>query len=143
MNKLQKQIHDDLLSLTKAENGAFYYVDNKIDEVVYRIFSYRLIPRFSTWLVNDSALECRGITFEMGDNDQPVRLVSWPFEKFFNLNENPLTTGLDLSEPRDIVVKRDGSLMSSMHLGLWSNRYFVRPNFVSMGRPARKIPKLL
>ena len=47
--------------------------------------------------------------FEMKE-DTPVRLACFPMEKFFNLNEVPSTTGLDLSEIVEITVKMDGSL---------------------------------
>ena len=116
MNAQQKRIYDDLFALTKAESGTFIFFDNTINETVYRIFSYRLIPSYTMWLINDSALECRGITFEMDDEDHPVRLVSWPLEKFFNLQENPMTMDLDLSRPTEILSKEDGSLISSMYL---------------------------
>jgi T4 RnlA family RNA ligase len=46
-------------------------------------------------------------------------LVSLPFEKFFNLNENPMTTDLDFSMVEFIHDKRDGSLISTfMHDGV-------------------------
>lgn len=116
MNDLQKRMYKDLLALTQAERNTFVAIDSTIDDAKFRIFTYRLISSYSQWLTNDSALECRGITFEMNDNDQPTRVVSWPFEKFFNLNENPSTTDLDVSNPTEILVKEDGSLISSMYL---------------------------
>lgn len=42
-----------------------------------------------------------------------VRLASLPMEKFFNLNENPMTMNLDLTRVVDIEDKVDGSLMST------------------------------
>lgn len=116
MNELQKRVYRELLELTIAESNIFIAVDNTIDGVSYRIFTYRLISSYEKWLTNDSALECRGITFEMREQ-QPVRLASWPFEKFFNLNENPMTKDLNLSNPREILLKEDGSLISSLLVG--------------------------
>jgi len=112
MNEMQ--LYNDLVELTEDESGSFFFVDNSLDGVVYRIFSYRSVWDYSKWLLNDAALECRGITFEMDDDLQPTCLVSWPFEKFFNVNENPLSSNLELSAPTEIVVKKDGSLISSL-----------------------------
>ena len=67
------------------------------------------------------ALYARGVMFEVQkteDGVRPIRLASLPMPKFFNLNENPFTMGLDLSEIDRIEVKSDGSLMSSyIHKG--------------------------
>lgn len=43
-----------------------------------------------------------------------IRLASLPLQKFFNLNENPITIGLDLSQGAELIMdKVDGSLISS------------------------------
>jgi T4 RnlA family RNA ligase len=87
--------------------------------VNYQVFLYRWAS-YSRWTLDEFAVESRGITFQMEDN-QPERLVSWPFEKFFNLHENPMTTNVDLSNPKEILLKEDGSLISTVdtHKGLW------------------------
>ncbi len=58
------------------------------------------------------AQKFRGIMFEM-DGDTPIRIASRPMEKFFNLNENPMTMGIDISDVEYIMDKADGSLVSS------------------------------
>ena len=50
--------------------------------------------------------------FRLND-DNTGELVSLPFEKFFNLNENPITTNVDLSKTVEISEKADGSLIST------------------------------
>lgn len=119
MNDYQKQLYVDLVTLTQS-NEAFYYQDFVLDDKTYRIFNYRLASYTDFQL--PSALECRGIMFEMsvgmGGAIHAVRLASLPMEKFFNLNENPSTIGLDLSTVVDVQEKADGSLMSTyMHDG--------------------------
>jgi RNA ligase len=90
-------------------NEAFYFVDHNINGALYRVFTYRLAS-YTDFLEPD-ALECRGHMFLVdGDN---VELVSLPLEKFFNLNENPMTMGLNLSDVEFIHEKRDGSLIST------------------------------
>jgi T4 RnlA family RNA ligase len=110
----QFQIYNNLLDLSKFTE-AFYFVDQKVDEVPYRIFLYRLASY--TDFLQPSALESRGIMFEMSPShlDMPVRLACRPFRKFFNLGENPMTMNLDLSEDNIeyITDKMDGSLIST------------------------------
>lgn len=117
MNEYQTQLYANLVSLTQA-NEAFYYQDFVLEGTTYRIFNYRLASY--TDFQQPGALECRGIMFEMAkDHNGAVyakRLASMPMEKFFNLNENPMTMGLDLSKVVAIEEKADGSLMSTyMH----------------------------
>jgi RNA ligase len=108
----QKQIYDNLLSLAQ-KNDAFYFVDQEIENVKFRIFLYRLAS-YTDFLEPD-ALESRGITFEIDADGNPVRLACRPFKKFFNLGENPFTMNLDLSADNieSITDKADGSLISS------------------------------
>jgi len=107
-----------------AENEAFYFNDWELDGTIYRNFNYRLASY--TDFLEPGALECRGIMFEIINPDagfgalegyvQPLRLASLPFEKFFNLNENPMTMDLDLSTIVEITDKADGSLITTyMH----------------------------
>lgn len=93
-------------------NDAFYFADQELDGFTYRIFNYRL-ANYSNFL-EPSALECRGVMFEMNGDDM-VRLASHPQIKFFNLNENPFTMDLDLVDDNihRIEMKADGSLMST------------------------------
>jgi RNA ligase len=51
--------------------------------------------------------------FELDATGNPVALVALPPPKFFNNEENPLTMGLDFSNPRQIMLKMDGSLINT------------------------------
>jgi len=115
MNELQLTLYAQLMKLA-TEREAFYYKDFSWDDVTYRIFNYRLASY--TDFLEPGALECRGIMFEV-QGDEAVRLASWPIEKFFNLNENPFTMDLDLSEIESIGLKVDGSLISTFHHEGW------------------------
>lgn len=106
-----QQLYDNLMELCKDSQRKFFYSDDISGTGRhYRIFSYNYAA-YSDWLLPD-ALECRGIMFEM-DGDIPVRIAARPMEKFFNLNENPLTIGLDLEEVDYLLAKEDGSLVSA------------------------------
>jgi len=105
----QLDIYNDLLALTQA-NEAFYIVDQKMDDIEYRIFNYRLASY--TDFCAKNALEARGIMFELKDG-QPIRLVARTPEKFFNYRENPFTMTVDFTQTTDIMDKADGSLIST------------------------------
>lgn len=109
MHNNQLRLYEHLIALTKS-NEAFYYQDFNLDSKTYRIFNYRLAS-YSDFLL-PGALQCRGTTFEVQDN-QPICLAVLPMDKFFNLNENPLVIDLDLSKVQAIEDKADGSLMST------------------------------
>lgn len=108
----QLQIYNNLLDNTK-KSESFYIVDQTFDNIVYRIFSYR-IASYSDFLLPD-AREARGIVFQMDEDNKPVRLVARTPHKFFNLDENPMTMNLDLSlnNIHMIMDKADGSLISA------------------------------
>jgi T4 RnlA family RNA ligase len=117
------QLYNDLIKLVQT-NEAFFFQDSVVDGKKYRIFNYRLASYQDFQL--PSALECRGIMFEIPNEIDGVpgammgefRLASLPMEKFFNLYENPLTMNLDLTEVVEILEKVDGSLISTfMHNG--------------------------
>lgn len=110
MNALQQQLYNDLMNLVNSDE-AFFYSDQIVQSETFRIFNYRLAS-YSQWLLSH-ALECRGITFVINDDGEPVRLASWPFEKFFNINENPMTMDLELNGVKSIQEKMDGSLIST------------------------------
>lgn len=111
MNEYQHQLYRDL-SMLCGSNEAFYHVDQELDGAHYRIFSYRLASY--TDFLNPNALECRGAMFEIETfNGMPLRLVSLPFAKFFNKDENPFTQNLDLSKVNCVTAKMDGSLIST------------------------------
>ncbi len=112
MNGYQQKLYDDLMSLT--DNEAFYFKDFRRGVTVYRIFNYRLASY--TEFLRPSAMECRGIMFQVESESvsaKAIHLVSLPMEKFFNLNENPMTMDLDLSVVKSVELKADGSLIST------------------------------
>lgn len=109
MNDYQIKLFNELMQLTE-NNDAFYHQDFDLDGRTYRIFNYRLASY--TNFLEPSALECRGHMFEVV-GDLPVRLAALPMQKFFNLNENPMTMDLDLSKVDSVELKADGSLMST------------------------------
>jgi T4 RnlA family RNA ligase len=87
MNLFHQKLYDDLMRLCQ-NNEAFFFTDQIIASITYRIFNYRLAS-YTDWLA-PHALECRGITFIVegeGYTAVPKFLASWPFEKFFNLHE--------------------------------------------------------
>lgn len=105
------ELYDNLMALcASCEASKFFFKDLSSAGTKYRVFSYHYAS-YSDWLL-DGAMECRGIMFEM-DEDGPVRIASRPMEKFFNLNENPLTMNLDLTTIKYAMDKADGSLIST------------------------------
>jgi T4 RnlA family RNA ligase len=109
MNDFQLNLYNDLLALANS-NDAFFFKDQTLDNLVYRVFSYRLAS-YSDFCI-PSAFESRGIMFEM-DQETPIRLAAMPMEKFFNDSENPFTMNLDYNTIQQVMLKMDGSLMST------------------------------
>ena len=90
----------------------FYFVDQVTPMgTEVRIFLYRMIGQVDQWTLPD-ATECRGIMFEMKDNE-PVRIMCRPMQKFFNLNENKLSHIDNIDNIVYMLEKRDGSLIST------------------------------
>jgi RNA ligase len=106
-------LYDDLMKLCinseQSGDDCFFFKDHTLDDKMYRIFNYRLAS-YSQWL-EKGALECRGIMYEVSGAEST--LVSRPMEKFFNLNENPLSMELDLDTIEEVFEKADGSLIST------------------------------
>lgn len=109
MNKFQLNLYNDLFALANS-NEAFFFKDQELDNLVYRVFSYRLAS-YSDFCA-PGAFESRGIMFEM-DQETPIRLAAMPMEKFFNDSENPFTMNLDYNTIQQVMLKMDGSLMST------------------------------
>lgn len=106
-----QKLFNELMAVTERDKTKFFFKDFKSAlDTDFRVFSYHLAS-YTDWL-EPSALECRGIMFEM-DGGKPVRIASRPMEKFFNLNECPFTIGLDLTKVVLAMAKEDGSLISS------------------------------
>ncbi|AGB07092.1 RNA ligase A [Vibrio phage phi-ST2] len=107
-----QELYKNLMSLADDAEGKFFFADHlsPLGEK-FRVFSYH-IASYSDWLL-PGALEARGIMFQLDDNDEMIRIVSRPMEKFFNLNENPFTMELDLTTTVQLMDKADGSLIST------------------------------
>jgi T4 RnlA family RNA ligase len=110
MNDYQIGLYEALCKLVQ-ENEAFYFSDQQLDDSTYRIFNYRLASY--TDFLHPGALECRGIMFEIDRFAKPIRLASLPIHKFFNLHENPFVMDLDVSTLSRVMIKSDGSLIST------------------------------
>lgn len=119
LNAFQENLYNDLMKLVEIGDDAFYFKDHSILETyAYRVFNYRLASY--TEFCKPSALECRGIMFEMDVLSQrPIRLVCMMPEKFFNLNENPFTMNpvFDQDTVDSVMVKEDGSIISTYLMG--------------------------
>lgn len=124
-----KELYQNLLDLVaSSDDSKFFFKDYITGAGTHlRIFSYHYAS-YSDWIRPD-ALECRGITFELDDDQEPVRIVARPMEKFFNLNETPITMNLDLTTIKYAATKADGSLVSSCivdgHLNMKSKTSFI------------------
>lgn len=107
-----KSLFDNLMNLCSDDNNTFFFVDTTSSmQSKFRIFSY-YIASYSEWLKPD-ALECRGIMFELDDNNNPIRIAARPPKKFFNLFENPFTEDVKDDQVGLAFKKEDGSLISS------------------------------
>nr|DAF95372.1 MAG TPA: RNA ligase [Myoviridae sp. ctCo31] len=110
--KTIKSLFDNLMNLCSDDSNTFFFVDATSSmQSKFRIFSY-YIASYSEWLKPD-ALECRGIMFELDDNNNPIRIAARPPKKFFNLFENPFTEDIKDDQVGLAFKKEDGSLISS------------------------------
>lgn len=103
-------LFEQLMDLCESSD-AFYFQDHVLDERNYRIFNYRLCSY--TDFLKPSAIECRGIMFEINSQGGMLRLAARPMAKFFNLGECPITMNLNLQAVDSIEHKMDGSLITS------------------------------
>lgn len=106
-------LYSNLMRLCDKDESSFYYVDQLIDNIKYRIHLYRL----ASWteFQQPDALWSRGTIFELNKHSKPVRLACRPFAKFFNLGEGMQASSHDFSDDNIEVImdKLDGSLISS------------------------------
>lgn len=108
---MSKLLYKNLKYLCQ-ENNSFYCKEEKFNGKNFEIFNYRHSVEYKDFTYPD-ALECRGHTFEVDNNGNYIRTAAWPFEKFFNLFENPLTQNIKHSDIESIYPKEDGSLIMS------------------------------
>lgn len=116
--KTPEDIYNDLMELVGDGSNGFYFVDHlSPNGQPLRVFAYH-VASYSDWL-NPSALEARGIMFEINTDGSYKEIVSRPMEKFFNVNENPFTMVDKLLFERvdSVMDKVDGSLISTYKLG--------------------------
>ncbi len=110
-----QKIYQELLTLVEEHSPIFVMNHIPYDDTFYRVFFYN----YSTYakFLLPSALECRGITFEVTENGDFIRLASMPMQKFFNYQENAFTQGIEENTIDVAMFKEDGSLMSSLMHG--------------------------
>lgn len=102
------KLYDNLMKLCNEDEKSFYFKDFVTSmHTNVRIFNYRFAS-YSDWIKPD-ALEARGIMF----NQDTKEIMCRPMEKFFNVNENPLSTIEALGPIDKVYEKLDGSLISS------------------------------
>lgn len=112
MNEYQLNLFNELETLIVI-NEAFYKQEFIKDDRIYHVYNYRLASY--TDFLAPSALEARGIMFEVDEFGNAIRLASLPMCKFFNRFENPSTMDIDLTDVDNIEVKSDGSLISTYY----------------------------
>jgi len=111
-----QQLFNELMNLSLNADTPFYHADQEgeLDER-YRIFGYHFTDSDS-WLL-PSALESRGIMFEIDKDDDPVRLAARPMPKFFNYSakskQGEATSFTNYGDPIRAMNKADGSLIST------------------------------
>lgn len=112
-DKIMKQLFEELMALQDTQNKFKFFYKDFVTQLgtKCRVFSYHYAS-YTDWLL-PSALESRGIMFELDDENQPIRIMARPMEKFFNLNETPFTMDLDLNDLEYAMAKEDGSLIST------------------------------
>lgn len=109
-----ESLYKQMLSLVQEHHPVFDFKDYIVDSFKVRVFNYNLTPYAMFTL--PASLECRGISFVIDENDNFVKLISAPMQKFFNYKENPFTQGIEKHKIAYVMDKRDGSLMSSYQL---------------------------
>jgi T4 RnlA family RNA ligase len=116
--------YHDLMQLCSIDD-TFYYKDVRLQSMTYRIFNYRLCT-YAAFQSRAEALSCRGTMFNI-TNPKDIKLVSLPFEKFFNYEEG---FGRKQFHERgrlgDKMEKMDGSLISTFLHGTNSKEQVLR-----------------
>ena len=92
-----------------AHSKAFSHSVQEIRDKEIHSFKYNIsIP--GMW-DETCSLNMRGLSFIDG------KIVAFPFPKFFNLGEHENSTNIDISNPKYITEKIDGSLISIFRIG--------------------------
>lgn len=108
-----RKLYSELMKLVKgSDHTEFFFVDHTtINGTKTRTFCYHYVasPRWC----EPGALECRGIMFEIDEKEKPIRVMCRTPGKFFNLYENESVQDAEFDTIEYIMVKEDGSLVSS------------------------------
>lgn len=80
-----EQVYDELMILSNDIETSFFHKDHMLDDVIYRIFNYRLASY--TEFMKPSGIECRGIMFEVDTDGNYIDIKSRPMAKFWNQHE--------------------------------------------------------
>lgn len=108
----EKQLYFDLMNLADHPESGFYYRDEQVGDITFRIFLYRITSY--QWWCKPGALYSRGTVYDVTDINNP-KLASLCMPKFFNIGENPMAVQwdeLDLINVHSINEKHDGSLIT-------------------------------
>lgn len=132
----------EAMEITK--NEAFYFKDEIVDNIPFRIFNYRL-ANFTDFVKdgdfskseNTKALQLRGLTFRTDTEE----LVSLGIHKFFNDNENPLSM-IEWNEDDilDVREKLDGSLIQTFVI---ENKIYVKTKGTFNSKQAEKAKEII
>tara|TARA_B100000700_G_scaffold230615_1_gene255055 strand:- start:22054 stop:23292 length:1239 start_codon:yes stop_codon:yes gene_type:complete len=109
-----QELFNNLISITQEEDSSFHVLEHFFQGHKLFIFDYHQAS-YNDFL-KPSAIEARGITFHVDENNQFKKLISLPMQKFFNYKENPSVIGIDHYKVEHAMFKEDGSLISSMLL---------------------------
>lgn len=124
-----RDLYQDLMALVNEQDSPFYIVDHLFNGTSFRVFNYRLAS-YSDFL-KPSALEARGVMFELDSDKKFVRLASLTPRKFFNNKENPLVMDVDFGKTELIMDKMDGSIMTTFTLPIADVVYLKSKTSVS------------
>lgn len=112
-NELELLVEESSSLLTKKKKRGFYSKDFSFQNSTYRIYNYQALTKPSQF-AKPSGLECRGHMFEIDlSTKEPIRFVCLPPPKFFNINENTMASNLNFTNPKQVMMKEDGSLIST------------------------------
>ncbi len=102
-----------LMALCTDKEKKFVFNDYKADETrSYRVFTYQ-IPKFMDF-AKPFAKESRGSMFLINTATGAMEsLVCIPMQKFFTYGENDNTKYIHLEDVKRVMIKPDGSLISS------------------------------
>ena len=126
-----KRIFDNLKLLVKSNPEKFFMNRSEYKGMKVAMFDYSLtIPSDFN---GDDAFECRGSLFQVDEDNNYVKTLALPFEKFFNIHEYDFgnneglyytvkqTYGVDVRSSsellalpiKNVLVKEDGSIIAA------------------------------